>query len=289
MCLVNSVRSSSLIVCCELPVAPPTVILPPPTLLFEACCGADGVPLPAPVEPTSAMVWPGQLPSLRLNLYNVVLVLDLSRPSALGFLANAVHNLVQRGFPVRWGVVPALDGSDECEFPRVDHCDGKDVVLIPVFCSGEDGKSRVLGIRTPRPRCHHRVPYTRTSSNVPLHTSALLRILPTSQIARTAVTPVSPSHPASSTPSSGPTLDWSLVEAEFYSVAGADADFAGIVAGTDEQMKVQIDAAAHYAKRLSADLESAPYGHIFVNGKHFDLDEVSIMREFLPSIASCVH
>lgn len=235
------------------------------------------------------MVWPGQLPSLRLNLYNVVLVLDLSRPSALGFLANAVHNLVQRGFPVRWGMVPALDGGDECGYSHVYICLCEEIVLTLAYCSGEDGETCVLGVRTPRAGYHHRVPHTRMSLNVPLHTSKLLRILPTSQIARTAVTPVSPSHPASSMPNPGPTLDWTLVEAEFYSVAGADADFAGIVAGTDERIKVEIDAAAHYAKRLSADLESAPYGHIFVNGKHFDLDEVGDMRLFLPSIASCVY
>jgi hypothetical protein len=31
----------------------------------------------------------------------------------------------------------------------------------------------------------------------------------------------------------------------------------------------------HYTHRLSVDLASAPQGHAFVNGKHFDLNDVS--------------
>ena len=106
------------------------------------------------------MVWPGQLPSLRLNLYNVVLVLDLSRPSALGFLANAVHNLVQRGFPVRWGIVPALDGGDECGYSHVYMCICEKLVLTLASCSGEDGETCVLDDRECRPRCNQAVPRT---------------------------------------------------------------------------------------------------------------------------------
>lgn len=61
------------------------------------------------------MLYPGQLPSLRLNLFNVVLVLDLGAPNGLGFVANAVVPLIARGFPFRFGVVPAVESEDgEC-------------------------------------------------------------------------------------------------------------------------------------------------------------------------------
>ena len=58
------------------------------------------------------MLYPGQLPSLRLNMYNIVLVLDLSQTSALNFIAGAVSPLISRGFPFRFGVVPAVETVD---------------------------------------------------------------------------------------------------------------------------------------------------------------------------------
>ena len=60
----------------------------------------------------TAMLYPGQLPSLRLNMHQAVLVLDLARPSSLQFLAGGVQSLVSRGFPVRWGVVPNVENED---------------------------------------------------------------------------------------------------------------------------------------------------------------------------------
>lgn len=63
-----------------------------------------------------AMLYPGQLPSLRLNLFNVVLVLDLAQPSGLGFVANAVVPLISRGIPFRFGVVPSVE-SEEGAYP----------------------------------------------------------------------------------------------------------------------------------------------------------------------------
>ncbi|KAJ8081870.1 killer toxin resistant protein [Marasmius tenuissimus] len=57
-------------------------------------------------------VYPGQMPSVKLNLFNIVLVADLSKTSSINFLAGAVSNIIQRGFPFRWGIVP-LAGSDD--------------------------------------------------------------------------------------------------------------------------------------------------------------------------------
>lgn len=58
------------------------------------------------------MPYPGQLPSLRLNLFNIVLVLDLSKTSALNFMGAAISPLIMRGFPFRWGVVPAVESTE---------------------------------------------------------------------------------------------------------------------------------------------------------------------------------
>ncbi|KAG7094908.1 hypothetical protein E1B28_005714 [Marasmius oreades] len=51
-------------------------------------------------------LYPGQFPSVKLNLFNVVLVLDLSKTSSVNFLVGAVSNIIQKGFSFRWGIVP---------------------------------------------------------------------------------------------------------------------------------------------------------------------------------------
>ncbi|KAH7929980.1 glycosyltransferase family 24 protein [Leucogyrophana mollusca] len=56
---------------------------------------------------------------LRLNLVNVVLVLDLSNPRSLVFLANQVENVVNRGFPLRWGLVPAVESEEGAKMARL--------------------------------------------------------------------------------------------------------------------------------------------------------------------------
>ena len=47
-------------------------------------------------------------------------------------------------------------------------------------------------------------------------------------------------------------------------------DLDAILQGTEGDMEKQ----RAYASRLSTTLESAPQGHVFFNGKHFDLDDV---------------
>ncbi|KAK7047284.1 killer toxin resistant protein [Paramarasmius palmivorus] len=59
-------------------------------------------------------LYPGQYPSVKLNLFNVVLVVDLSQTSTLNFIAGAISNIIQRNFPFRWGVAPLIGSpSDE--------------------------------------------------------------------------------------------------------------------------------------------------------------------------------
>lgn len=82
-----------------------------------------------------------------------------------------------------------------------------------------------------------------------------------------------------------PTVDWSLVrsvfnmmlldveDAEIASVKLDDilGDESGSFNGVLEKVQV-------YSKRLGTNLLSSPHGHAFVNGKHFDLDDVRDMR-----------
>lgn len=51
-------------------------------------------------------MYPGQLPIVRKNLFNCILILDLSDRGALNFVANPMANVIERDFPLRFGLVP---------------------------------------------------------------------------------------------------------------------------------------------------------------------------------------
>lgn len=55
--------------------------------------------------------------TIRKNTWNVILVLDLSLTTSLETITQQVSHMIQRGVPVRFGVVPMYDASinDICE------------------------------------------------------------------------------------------------------------------------------------------------------------------------------
>ena len=57
-------------------------------------------------------MYPGQFPTLKLNMFNVVLAVDLSQLSSIDFIASTVQALVNRGMPFRWGVAPLVETED---------------------------------------------------------------------------------------------------------------------------------------------------------------------------------
>lgn len=58
-------------------------------------------------------VYPGQMSTVAQNLYNVVLVMDLSRIDSLALLTEIVRAFVARGIPVRFGFVPLIGDAGE--------------------------------------------------------------------------------------------------------------------------------------------------------------------------------
>ncbi|GLB42376.1 putative UDP-glucose:Glycoprotein Glucosyltransferase [Lyophyllum shimeji] len=58
-------------------------------------------------------------PSVKLNLFNVVLVLDLSRATSLSFITGPMANIINRGFPLRFGVVPSAETEDGARMARL--------------------------------------------------------------------------------------------------------------------------------------------------------------------------
>ncbi|CAK5263114.1 unnamed protein product [Mycena citricolor] len=57
-------------------------------------------------------LYPGQFHQIKLNMFNIVLVLDLSSPASLNMITGAVANVVSRSFPLRFGIVPITETED---------------------------------------------------------------------------------------------------------------------------------------------------------------------------------
>jgi UDP-glucose:glycoprotein glucosyltransferase len=57
-------------------------------------------------------MYPGALPGIKANLFNVVLILDLSYTSSLNFISGPMSNIVNRELPLRFGIVPQVESAD---------------------------------------------------------------------------------------------------------------------------------------------------------------------------------
>ena len=57
-------------------------------------------------------MYPGQFPSVKANLFNVILVLDLSKTSSVNFIAGAMANILERNIPLRFGLVPVVETEE---------------------------------------------------------------------------------------------------------------------------------------------------------------------------------
>ncbi|KAJ3001154.1 hypothetical protein NUW54_g6613 [Trametes sanguinea] len=169
-------------------------------------------------------MYPGQFPSVKLNMFNVVLAVDLSQASSIEFIGMTVNSLINRGLPFRWGVVPLVETEDGARMARLFY------YLVDNFGSDET-LNFVLSL---------------TQRNVPLD-------------------------------SLKPSVDWSTVRLSFNRLLAAQEEL-------DEDIEKDLDVILEgsegdlekpraYARRLGASLSTAPQGHVFVNGKHFDLDD----------------
>ncbi|KAK6902778.1 hypothetical protein I203_108037 [Kwoniella mangroviensis CBS 8507] len=59
-------------------------------------------------------LYPGQFHTVRKNTWNLIFVLDLAQVSSLDIIANSISPMIQRGLPIRFGVVPMFEsGKDD--------------------------------------------------------------------------------------------------------------------------------------------------------------------------------
>ena len=84
-------------------------------------------------------MYPGQLPTVKLNSFNNVLVVDLSQSSTLNFF-GMIGSIIDRGFGFRWGVVPIVETEDGTVARRRVVCSTTDtfeqVSRWLVWCTG---------------------------------------------------------------------------------------------------------------------------------------------------------
>ncbi|KAM6503198.1 glycosyltransferase family 24 protein [Amanita muscaria] len=57
-------------------------------------------------------MFPGQFPTVKRNLFNIILILDLSNPTALELVGGTISNIIERGIPFRFGLVPSLASEE---------------------------------------------------------------------------------------------------------------------------------------------------------------------------------
>ncbi|KAK7462762.1 killer toxin resistant protein [Stygiomarasmius scandens] len=74
---------------------------------------------PSSISALLRPLYPGQFHSVGLNLFNVILALDFSKTTSLNFIAGPISNIIDRGFPFRFGVAPIVETEDGQKMARL--------------------------------------------------------------------------------------------------------------------------------------------------------------------------
>jgi UDP-glucose:glycoprotein glucosyltransferase len=62
---------------------------------------------------------PREFHSIKRNMFNIITVVDLTNTNVLGFVAGSVMNLINRGYPFRFGLVPIVETEDSLKMARL--------------------------------------------------------------------------------------------------------------------------------------------------------------------------
>jgi len=180
--------------------------------------------------------WPGSLPTIRRNLFNAVIVMDLRRRETIQVLAETVAMMIPR-LAVRWGFVPGgleldpstSEGKESLQLARLYYLGFTQ--LNPAQLTTHF--LRIAGAETSET--------TTDFANFRLETIAALKH---------ADRPI----PAAST---------GTERAKSWAAYLDDT----LLQGKDELVESLIDAARKYARRLRATKKDSERGHFFVNGQ----------------------
>jgi hypothetical protein len=62
---------------------------------------------------------PREFHSIKKNMFNIVTVLDLTNTNTLGFVSASIMNLINRGYPFRFGLVPIVETEGSLKMARL--------------------------------------------------------------------------------------------------------------------------------------------------------------------------
>ncbi|KAF7307809.1 hypothetical protein MKEN_01141000 [Mycena kentingensis (nom. inval.)] len=178
-------------------------------------------------------LYPGQFHNVKLNLFNVVLVLDLSQPTSLNML-SMVANIINRNFPFRFGVVPLSETEEGTKIARLFYH------IVRTY----GRKKTMLFLK--------KVGESFIAPGQPLDWAAARAAY--DEIVEDAV-PVVPEDENAEAPA-GP-VDFDIVIAD----------------DPESEVDASIEHGKLFATRLGAGSGESALGHGFVNGKHIDIDD----------------
>lgn len=64
-------------------------------------------------------IHPREFHSIKRNLFNIIMVLDLTDTNILGFVSSTLMSLIERGYPFRFGLVPIIETEDSLKIARL--------------------------------------------------------------------------------------------------------------------------------------------------------------------------
>ncbi|EUC49820.1 glycosyltransferase family 24 protein [Bipolaris oryzae ATCC 44560] len=98
---------------------------------------------PTSLQALLQRTFPGQLPSCRRDIHNAIVFVDLTSTQDVTTLLDSTFNLIRRGIPLRWGVVPQSGSSDAIEQAKIIYhlLDAYGVSAVEVYLQASlDGK-----------------------------------------------------------------------------------------------------------------------------------------------------
>lgn len=176
---------------------------------------------------------PREFHSIKRNIFNIVSMFDLTNTNTLGFVSASIMNLINRGYPFRFGLVPIVETEGSLKMARLLY-----------WLNDTYGTQMTMTF------------FRSVSSWVSILVSGR-RVESSSQVF------FANAHQT--------TIDWDILKREFTKLlmekplkAKAETDFDFI---TTKSTEIPLEKIQQYTKRLGVSLGSTPDGEVFINGK----------------------
>ncbi|PPQ81692.1 hypothetical protein CVT26_007456 [Gymnopilus dilepis] len=207
-------------------------------------------------------LYPGAMPTVKANLFNIVLILDLSDVLNLNFVSGAMSNIINH-IPLRFGLVPVVETDD-----------GKKMARLFYHLIKSYGRRKTLDVFRSIVLNYQRQGIQRDKIDW-----ADVR-----QAYEELVEKEREGNPEGDFPDLERIVDGSVGEAAGVSEdsttateaeAEAEADGSDVNANgkAKKDLSAPLDKIGKYTDRLAAKLARSPKGHVFFNGKHFNFDD----------------